>query len=91
MLSLNLFSKVCNSALSGLEQVAVFAGETKNPGRAIMRSAWIGAPITALIYIAMTAALLEYTPSSQIDLAAPIPQVLAAASPAAAARRPIWD
>lgn len=79
LLSLNLFSKVCNSALSGLEQVAVFAGETKNPGRAIMRSAWIGAPITALIYIAMTAALLEYTPSSQIDLAAPIPQVLAAA------------
>jgi amino acid transporter len=79
LLSLNLFSKVCNSALSGLEQVAVFAGETKNPGKVIMQSAWIGAPITALIYITMTAALLVYTPADQIDLAGPVPQVLAAA------------
>jgi amino acid transporter len=79
LLSLNLFSKVCNSALSGLEQVAVFAGETKNPGKVIMQSAWIGAPITALLYIMMTAALLAYTPADQIDLAAPVSQVLAAA------------
>jgi len=79
LLSLNLFSKVCNSALSGLEQVAVFAGEAKNPGKTIMQSAWIGAPITALLYIMMTAALLAYTPADQIDLAAPVPQVLAAA------------
>ena len=32
LLSINLFSKICNSALSGLEQVAIFAGETRNPG-----------------------------------------------------------
>ncbi len=79
LMSLNLFSKVCNSALSGLEQVAVFAGETKNPSSSILRSAWIGAPLTALLYILMTCALLVYTPSQQIDLLAPVPQVLAAA------------
>lgn len=90
LLSLNLFSKVCNSALSGLEQVAVFAGETKNPGKAILRSAWIGAPITALIYILMTAALLAYTPANQIDLAAPVPQVLAAAFTGGAGAGAFW-
>ncbi len=79
LMSLNLFSKVCNSALSGLEQVAVFAGETKNPGAAILKSAWIGAPITAMLYITMTGALLVYTPAANIDLVAPVPQVLAAA------------
>ncbi len=90
LLSINLFSKVCNSALSGLEQVAVFAGETKNPGRAIMHSAWIGAPITALLYITMTAALLVYTPADQIDLAAPVPQVLAAAFSGGSGAAAFW-
>jgi len=90
LLSLNLFSKVCNSALSGLEQVAVFAGETKNPGKVIMQSAWIGAPITALLYITMTAALLAYTPADQIDLAAPVPQVLAAAFTGGAGAGAFW-
>jgi amino acid transporter len=90
LLSINLFSRITNSALSGLEQLAVFAGETRNPGKAILRSAWIGAPITALIYILMTVSMLSYTSASQIDLAAPVPQVLAAAFGGAGGVVPHW-
>jgi amino acid transporter len=90
LLSINLFSKICNSALSGLEQLAVFAGETRNPGSAILRSAWIGAPITALIYILMTVSMLSYTPAAKIDLAAPVPQVLAAAFGGGGGAVPLW-
>ena len=79
LLTLNLFMKVAFNAYSGLEQVAVFAGETKNPGRAIMLSAWIAAPAVAAIYVVMTGSMLTYVPASKIDLAGPIPQVLAAA------------
>ncbi|MDR3736379.1 MAG: APC family permease [Acidobacteriaceae bacterium] len=90
LMSINLFSKMCNSALTGLEQLAVFAGETRDPGRSIMRSAWIGAPLTALIYILMTVSMLTYTPASQIDLAAPVPQVLAAAFGGSGGGAPVW-
>jgi amino acid transporter len=79
LMSLNLFSKITFNSLTGLEQVAVFAGETRNAGRAILRSAWIAGPIIILIYICMTGAMLTYTSAAQIDLTAPIPQVLAAA------------
>jgi amino acid transporter len=79
LMSLNLFTKIAFNALSGLEQVAVFAGETRNPGRAIMRSAWIAAPIIAVIYILMTGSMLAYIPAAKVDLTGPIPQILAAA------------
>ena len=79
LMSLNLFSKIAFNALSGLEQVAVFAGETRNAGRTILRSAWIAAPVIAVLYILMTGAMLAYTPASKVDLTGPIPQVLAAA------------
>jgi amino acid transporter len=78
-MSLNLFSKIAFNSLTGLEQVAVFAGETRNAGRAILRSAWIAAPFICLIYICMSGAMLTYTSADNIDLTAPIPQVLAAA------------
>ena len=79
LFSVNLFSKIAFNALSGLEQVAVFAGETRNPARAIMRSAWIAAPLCGLIYILMTGTMLAYIPAAQVDLTGPIPQILAAA------------
>jgi amino acid transporter len=85
-MSLNLFSKITFNSLTGLEQVAVFAGETRNPGRAILRSAWIAAPIIALIYICMAGSMLTYTSADKIDLTAPIPQLLAAAFGGAATR-----
>jgi amino acid transporter len=79
LLSVNIFTKLAMNALSGLEQVAVFAGETRDPGRAIMRSAWIAAPIIAVIYILMTGSMLAYTPAEKVDLTGPIPQILSVA------------
>jgi amino acid transporter len=79
LLTLNLYIKVAFNAYSGLEQVAVFAGETRSAGRAIMLSAWIAAPAVVVIYAVMTGSMLTYVPSAKIDLAGPIPQVLAAA------------
>ena len=79
LFSLNIFTKIAINALSGLEQVAVFAGETRNPRRAILQSAWIAAPIIAVIYMLMTGSMLAYTPAAKIDLTGPIPQILAAA------------
>jgi amino acid transporter len=78
-MTMNLFTKIAFNGLGGLEQVAVFAGETRNPGRAIMRSAWIAAPIIAVIYILMTGSMLAYIPAAKVDLTGPIPQILAAA------------
>jgi amino acid transporter len=79
LLSLNLFSKLTFNGLTGLEQVAVFAGETRDAARTILRSAWIAAPGIALLYIIMTGSMLTYTPADKIDLTAPVPQALAAA------------
>jgi amino acid transporter len=76
---MNLFSKIAFNALTGLEQVAVFAGETRDAGRTILRSAWIAAPVIALIYILMTGSMLAYIPAAQVDLTGPVPQLLAAA------------
>jgi amino acid transporter len=79
LFSLNLFSKMALNGLTGLEQIAVFAGETRDAARAIWHSAWIAAPIIALIFILGTGAILTYIPADQIDLTGPVPQVLAAA------------
>ena len=79
LMTINLFTKIAFNGSAGLEQVAVFAGETRNPGRAIMRSAWIAAPIIAVIYILMTGSMLAYIPAANVDLTGPIPQILAAA------------
>jgi amino acid transporter len=79
LMSLNLFSKLTFNGLTGLEQVAVFAGETRNAARTILRSAWVAAPGIALMYILMTGSMLTYTPADKIDLTGPVPQALAAA------------
>ncbi len=79
LLSLNLFSKMALNGLTGLEQIAVFAGETRDAARAIWKSAWIAAPIIGLIFILGTGSILTYIPADQVDLTGPVPQVLAAA------------
>jgi amino acid transporter len=77
--SLNLFGKLSFNGLSGLEQVAVFAGETRGPDKTILRSAWIAAPIIGLTYILMTGSILEYTAADKVDLIGPIQQLMATA------------
>jgi amino acid transporter len=79
LFSVNILTKIAFNALTGLEQVAVFAGETRDAGRTIMLSAWIAAPVIAAIYILMSGAMLAYIPAAKVDLTGPIPQLLAAA------------
>lgn len=79
LLSLNLFSKMALNGLTGLEQIAVFAGEIRNASTAIWKSAWLAAPIIALIFILGTGSILTYIPANKIDLDGPVPQILAAA------------
>jgi hypothetical protein len=79
LFSVNIFTKIAFGALTGLEQVAVFAGETRDAGRTIMRSAWVAAPVIAAIYMLMTGSVLAYIPAAKVDLTGPVPQVLAAA------------
>ena len=79
LLSINLFTKIAFNALSGLEQVAVFAGATRDAGRTIMRSAWIAAPVIAVIYILMSGSVPAYIPATRVDLTGLVPQLLAAA------------
>src|ERR1022692_1473979 len=78
LMTVNLFSKIAFNALSGFEQVAVFAGECHTPERNIARSVFIAGPGIAVLYILGTCSLLAYTPRDRIDLIAPIPQILGA-------------
>jgi amino acid transporter len=79
LVSLNLFSKIAFNGFTALEQVAVFAGETRDAARSILRSAWIAAPLIAAIYVLMTGSILTYVPATQVDLVNPIAQVIAVA------------
>ncbi len=79
LVSLNLFSKIAFNGFTALEQVAVFAGETRHAANAILRSAWMAAPIIALIYILMTGSVLTYVRAEDVDLVNPIAQVIATA------------
>jgi glutamate:GABA antiporter len=74
--TLNLFTKMAFNALSGFEQVAIFAGECHTPERNIARSVWIAGPGIALLYILGTCGMLAYVPRDQADLIAPAPQII---------------
>ncbi len=76
LFSLSVFSKMTFGALSGFEYVAVFAGESRNPGRNLARSILFTAPIIALLYILGTSAILAFVSPEAIDIIGPIPQAL---------------
>lgn len=76
LMTLNLFSKMGFGALGGFEYVAIHAGEARDPVRSIGRSVMIAAPIIAVMFIFGTSSVLSLIPPDQIDLIAPIPQVL---------------
>jgi glutamate:GABA antiporter len=78
IMSLNLFGKMGFGALGGFEYVAIHAGECHNPTRTITRSVMFAAPVIALMFILGTSSVLALVPFDQIDLIAPIPQVLSA-------------
>jgi amino acid transporter len=74
--SLSVFSKMTFGALSGFEIVAVFAGESRNPGRNLAKSILFTAPLIALLYILGTSAILAFVSPDAIDVIGPIPQAL---------------
>ena len=76
LLTLNLLGKMGFGALGGFEYVAIHAGEARDPVRSIGRSVVVAAPIIALMFILGTGSVLALIPSDQIDLIAPIPQLL---------------
>ena len=76
LMSLNLLGKMGFGALGGFEYVAIHAGECHNPTRTIGRSVVIAAPVIAVMFILGTSSVLALVPFDQIDLIAPIPQVL---------------
>jgi amino acid transporter len=76
VMSLNLLGKMGFGALGGFEYVAIHAGECHDPVRTIARSVVVAAPIIAVMFILGTSSVLAMVPIDQIDLIAPIPQVL---------------
>ena len=76
IMTLNLLGKMGFGALGGFEYVAIHAGECKDPVRTIGRSVAIAAPVIALMFILGTSSVLGLVSPDQIDLIAPVPQVL---------------
>jgi len=76
IMSLNLLGKMGFGALGGFEYVAIHAGECRSPERTIGRSVVVAAPIIAVMFVLGTSSVLALIPIDQIDLIAPIPQVL---------------
>ncbi len=77
IMSLNIAAKMGFGALGGFEYVAIHAGECRNPERTIAWSVALASPIIALMFILGTSSVLALLPIENIDLIAPIPQVLA--------------
>ena len=76
VMTFNLLGKMGFGAFGGFEYVALHAGEARDPVRTIGRSVAIAAPIVALLFILGTSSVLMIVPQDQIDLIAPVPQVL---------------
>ena len=74
--SLALFGQMLVGALSGLEYVAIFAGESRQPVQNISRSVWIASPIICAMFILGTGSVVAFATPGRIDLIAPIPQTL---------------
>ena len=76
LLSLNLLGKMGFGAFAGFEFVAIHAGECRDPVRSITRATMIAAPIIVVMFVLGTSSVLNLIPSGQVDLIAPIPQLL---------------
>jgi glutamate:GABA antiporter len=78
LLNLNILGKMGFGALGGFEYMAILAGETRSPARSVGRSVFIAAPVIALMFVFGTNTVVAYVPTNDIDLIAPVAQVLRA-------------
>ena len=76
LLTFNLLGKMGFGAFGGFEYVAIHAGEARDPVRSIGLSVAIAAPIIAIMFILGTSSVLALIPQENIDLIAPIPQIM---------------
>ncbi|MGH9764756.1 MAG: APC family permease [Blastocatellia bacterium] len=76
LLNLNILGKMGFAALGGFEYVAILAGETRSPARSVGLSVVISAPVITLMFILGTSSVVAFLKPADIDLIAPIPQVL---------------
>lgn len=76
LMTLNLLGKMGFGAFGGFEYVAIHAGECRNPARTIARSIIIAAPIIVLMFIFGTSSMLAIVGQENVDLIAPVPQLL---------------
>jgi len=76
LLSLALFGQMLVGALSGLEYIAIFAGESRQPAQNIARSVWIASPVICAMFILGTGSVAAFAKPGHIDFIAPIPQTL---------------
>ena len=76
LFSLSVFSRMTFGALSGFETVAIFSGESHNPGRNLARSILVTAPVIALLYILGTSAILAFVSPDAVDVIGPVPQAI---------------
>jgi glutamate:GABA antiporter len=71
-----LFGQMLVGALSGLEYIAIFAGESRQPESNITRSVWIASPIICAMFILGTGSVVAFATPGHIDFIAPIPQTM---------------
>lgn len=83
LLNLNILGKLGAGALSGIDAVAVFAGEcrSRDAAAAIRRSIWIAAPTIGTLMVLGTASVLTFSRPESIDLLMPPIQVLSLGAP----------
>lgn len=74
--SMAQFGQMLFGALCGLEYIAIFAGESRHPGRSIAQSVWISSPIICAMFILGTSSVATFVQPGHIDYIAPIPQTL---------------
>lgn len=76
LFSMALFGQMMVGALSGLEYIAIFAGESRQPESSITRSVWIASPIICAMFILGTGSVVAFATPGHIDFIAPIPQTM---------------
>jgi amino acid transporter len=80
LLGVNILAKMGFGAFSGMEYVAIFAGESRSPERSFARSVYLAAPIVTVMFLLGTSTVLAFVAPGDIDLIAPIPQVVSLAA-----------
>ena len=78
IVTINVFTKMALSALSGFDNCAIFSEECRKPDNDVGRSVIIAAPLIALTYIVGTGGILGYVAPADVDLAAAVPQAIQA-------------